>query len=109
MAHHRIQRLGADCQRLRGRVTLLFLAGRVHGCIPAFLHFVLSGWLWRDYVYGGADFDSEHTYAPSGMAKSFYMLVSFIALLGLSLTVTIIDIEQGCLSSLQQELGVCSE
>lgn len=70
---------------------------------------MLSGWLWRDYVYGGADFDSEHTYAPSGMAKSFYMLVSFIALLGLSLTVTIIDIEQGCLSSLQQELGVCSE
>jgi hypothetical protein len=79
------------------------------GFTSALLHFVLSGWLWREYVYNGVDFEADYSYAPSGLAKSVYMLVSFIALLGLSLTVTIIDIEQGCLSSLQHELGVCSE
>ena len=79
------------------------------GFMASLLHFVLSTWLWRDYVYGGADFESEYSYAPSGLAKSFYMLGSFIALLALSLAVTIVDIEQGCPSSLQHELGVCSE
>lgn len=78
------------------------------GFMAAILHFVLSGWLWRDYLYGGADFESEHTYAPSGLAKSWCMLASFLGLLALSLTVTIIDIEQGCPSPLQDALGVCS-
>lgn len=79
------------------------------GFAATLLHFLLSGWLWRDYTYGGADFDSEYTYAPSGLAKCFYLLGSFIVLLAISLAVTIIDIEQGCLSSLQDELGVCAE
>lgn len=65
------------------------------GFMASLLHFVLSGWLWRDYMYGGADFDSEDAYAPNGLAKSFYMIASFIALLALSITVTIIGIEQG--------------
>lgn len=79
------------------------------GFMASLLHFVLSVWLLRDYMYGGADFDSEYSYAPSGLAKSFFMLGSFIVLLALSLIVSIISIEQGCLSSLQNELGVCDE
>ncbi|WP_417234381.1 hypothetical protein [Arthrobacter sp.] len=40
------------------------------GFAVAILHFVLSGWLWRDYVYGDADFDSNDSYAPAGLTTS---------------------------------------
>lgn len=77
------------------------------GFTAALLHMSLSTWLWRDYMYGEADFDSDDSYAPSGLTKSMYMLGSFIVLLLASLAVAIIDVEQGCLSLLQKELGVC--
>lgn len=77
------------------------------GFAAALPHFVLSGWLWRDYMYNDADFDSDDSYAPAGLTKSMYMLGSFIVLLGLWLAVAIVDVEQGCPSSLQKALGVC--
>lgn len=77
------------------------------GFAAALLHFSLSTWLWRDYAYGEADFDSGDSYAPSGLTKSMYLLGSFVVLLLASLAVAIIDVEQGCPSALQNGLGVC--
>lgn len=72
---------------LRGYASFL-------GFAAALLHFVLSGWLWRDYMYNDADFDSEDSYAPSGLAKSMFMLASFIVLLAGSVLVSILIVEQ---------------
>ena len=77
------------------------------GFAAALLHFMLSTWLWRDFVYGGADFDSEYSYAPSGVPKSWYMLVSFIFLLALTLGIAILDVEQGCRSSFMNAMDLC--
>lgn len=44
-------------------------------------------------MYGNADFDSEDSYAPSGISKSYFMLGSFVLLLLTCLAFTIISIE----------------
>lgn len=71
----------------------LKLVALILGWIAAFAHFGFSIWLWRDYMYGNADFDSEDSYAPSGISKSYFMLGSFALLLLTCLAVTIISIE----------------
>jgi hypothetical protein len=61
----------------------------------AFAHFIGSGFLWRMYVDGGADYDSEDAWVPGGLSKSMFMLAGFIVFLGAGLAVEIADIEAG--------------
>lgn len=67
------------------------------GLIVSFVHLISFFWIWREYMYGTENFDSDDSYAPSGMSKGFFMFGSFIVLSLLSLAMIIIQ-KEGSLS-----------